>query len=369
MNLCDIFCQSKAVNSLERAFLANKIPHAYIFAGMDGVGKFTTAKYWAKLLLCDSPVTKNNFAVSCDNCPSCTAIDSDCHPDFHHIYKELIQYTKNPQNRKKTPIDLPIAVVKEFFLEKVQKKPMLSDSKIFVISESEKLNTASQNAILKVLEEPPGKSFIILLCTKLDNLLPTTKSRCQTIRFGPISEEKIIEYLAGFEVDSVEAKFLARFSGHSFGTSELLSKLEPSFYKIKKQMVKSFCQWKLTSTVDFAQWINSTASQLTGSWEKLMPNLSRSDISRQTRKLMAQIVITAASDAMKLGIADPNQLIHFDQAALIGKLAQKYEPSQHSRIIENCFKTSRFIDASVNDKLIFEHMLLNLANTDILNGF
>jgi DNA polymerase-3 subunit delta' len=364
MNLSDIFCQDKAVNTLQRAYGAKKIPHAYIFAGADGVGKFTAARCWAKLLLCKSPVGKNDFNDSCSKCPSCMALDVDSHPDFHHIYKELIRYTKNSQNREKTPIDLPIDVVREFVIEKVQIKPALSAAKVFVVSESEKLNAASQNALLKTLEEPPDKSFIVLLCTKLDNLLPTTRSRCQIVRFGPVSEEKIISHLAGAGIDKEETKFWARLFAGSIGQAELLSKLEPSFYEIKKQFLNHLCSCRLADCVELAQWINSTASKLTQTWQEIKTGISSSDINRQAKKIFILILTSALEDAMKQSLVRPNEMTNFDQPEQIKTLAQRYDQQKCAELIEDCFLTNRFIDASANEKLVFERLLINFANPD-----
>ena len=61
MGLKDIFCQDRAIGTLERAMAAGRVPHAYIFAGPEGVGKFTTAKEWAKLLLCENPSASNGI--------------------------------------------------------------------------------------------------------------------------------------------------------------------------------------------------------------------------------------------------------------------------------------------------------------------
>ncbi|GAF75732.1 unnamed protein product, partial [marine sediment metagenome] len=176
MPLKEIFCQDKALSILQRAYAADKVPHAYIFAGIEGVGKFKTASEWAKLLLCKNPVIEKTdsirFADSCCLCESCRTFEAGSHPDFIHIYKELIQFTKEGKD-KKTPVDLPKDVVKEFLIEKVSIRPTTSERKVFVVSEAEKLNAASQNALLKVLEEPPRYCCIILLCTRLEKLLPT----------------------------------------------------------------------------------------------------------------------------------------------------------------------------------------------------
>jgi hypothetical protein len=366
MNLSDIYCQDKAVASLRRAFETGRLAHAYIFDGIDGVGKYTTAKAFAKLLLCNEPRHGDggaNPVDSCGKCESCRMMDADNHSDFHHIYKELIQFSKDPENRKKQPIDLPIAVIREFLLEKIQIRPGLSASKVFVISESEKLNAASQNALLKILEEPPYKSFIILLCSKLDNLLPTTRSRSQIIHFGPLSEEKIIEKLP--LINKNEAKFLARLTNGSLGQSELLSKLEPSFYEMKKEFLNRFAKFQLADAVDFAQWINTSAGQLTESWVKLKAGSSKSDLGRAAKKIFVWLLISALSDAMKVSFGGEDKFTNFDQLAAVKAISQRYGQVGCSDLIELYYETIRFIDASVNEKLVFEHLLMNSANCAI----
>lgn len=366
MNLSNIFCQDRAVDTLQRAYSAQRIPHSYIFAGSQGIGKFTTARCWAKLLLCQSPVKKDDFADSCGKCPSCQAFEDNRHPDFHHIYKELTEFVSDPQIRKRTPIDLPIIVVREFIIAKVQIKPALSATKVFVVSEAEKLNQESQNALLKTLEEPPNGSFIVLLCTKLDNLLPTTRSRCQIISFGPVSEDKIIAHLAEAEINKQEAKFWARFTAGSIGQAELFSKLEPSFYEVKKQFLNRLCSSAPADAVDFAQWINSTAAQLTESWQKLKADTSKSDIGRQVKKTFVLMLTSALDDAMKLKFTEPGGMTNSDQPHQIKTLTQKYDPQKCAELIEDCFQANRFIDASVNEKLVFERLLINFVNSAMI---
>ncbi|MBN1787578.1 MAG: DNA polymerase III subunit delta' [Sedimentisphaerales bacterium] len=366
MNLSEIFCQDKAVNSLQRAYACGRLPHAYIFAGADGVGKFCTAGTWSKLLLCYSPIIKDNFADSCGKCESCRCFEGDSHPDFHHIYKELIKFVKDAQKRKRQPVDLPIDVIREFLIDKVQTKPALSAAKVFIVSEAEKLNAASQNALLKVLEEPPAASFIILLCTKLDNLLPTTRSRCQIVRFGPLDEEKIIAHLVQAGINKNEAKFWARFTGGSIGQAQMLSAIEPSFYEIKKEFLKRICRCQLADSVDIAQWINSTASKLTESWMKIKNDTSKADIGRQIKKIFVQMVISSLDDAMKQLKAE--KMINFDQAGQIQAIEQNRGAENCAKLIEDCFTAGRFIDASVNEKLVFERLLINFANSAMITN-
>ena len=185
VNLSEIMCQDKAIAGLQRAFSAGRMAHAYLFAGEDGVGKFTTARAWAKMLLCQNRSQRpgeSAFYDSCGQCPSCKLFEGGGHPDFQSVYKELITFTKEGKN-KTTPVDMPVDVIREFLIEKVSTRPQMSKNVVYVIQEFEKVNTSSQNAMLKILEEPPSFCVIILLCSRLEKMLPTILSRCQLVRF------------------------------------------------------------------------------------------------------------------------------------------------------------------------------------------
>jgi uncharacterized membrane protein len=179
-----------------------------------------------------------------------------------------------------------------------------------------------------------------------------------------LSEEKIIARLSQAGIGKNEAKFWARFSGGSIGQAELLSKLEPSFYEIKKEFFKRVCNCRLGDSVDIAQWINSTASKLTESWLKIKTDTSKSDINRQVKKTFVQMVVSALDDAMKQ--ADRAEMINFDQTQQIQVIGQNRGVEKCAELIEDCFLASQFIDASVNEKLVFERLLINFANSAII---
>jgi len=118
--------------------------------------------------------------------------------------------------------------------------------------------------------------------------------------------------------------------------------------------------------VDFAQWISSASSGLIKSWEELLADTSKSDIARQAKRAFVRIIISALNDAMKCDLAGADEMTNFDQPEHIRKLAQKFDPKDCAEAIDACFRTNRFIDSSVNEKLIFEHLLLNLINSDMM---
>jgi len=368
MSLKEIFCQDKAISLLQRAFASGKVPHAYIFAGLEGVGKFKTASQWAKLLLCKEPTVENNFAHACDSCQSCQAFEADSHPDFNHVYKELIEFTREGKGRK-TPVDLPIDVIREFLIEKVPTKPTLSQRKVFVVSEAEKLNAASQNCLLKVLEEPPEYCNIILLCTRLERLLPTTKSRCQIIRFGPIDEDRIIQQLKEMGTEQKKAQYFARLSQGSLGTACRWVELELAdahLYQTKRKLVSSMAEYKLADALELAQQSLDESKKIAGVWADLDKATSKTDINRRAQKTLIQIIISALHDAMRLDVTPTKAAINFDQKEQIKKLAGRFGPEQAAQKIADCYKTLRSVEAGVNEKLIFEQLLLNLAGSDII---
>ncbi len=363
MSLKEIFCQDKAVEILQRSFAAGKTSHSYIFAGIDGVGKFKTACEWGKLLLCEKPVKENDFFDSCGNCRSCRAFDAGSHPDFHFVYKELLEYTRKGKD-KKTPVKLPIDVIREFLIEKVSNRPIQSERKVFVVSEAEKLSIESQNALLKVLEEPPAYCCIILICTRLEKLLPTTKSRCQIIRFGPVDEEKIAEELEKTGLDKKRLQYFARLSDGSLGTAAVWARLElanANIYETKRELVSSLSDYEYADTLDLAQSFLNESRQIAAAWSALERTTSITDINRRAAKTLIQIVISALYDAMKLNVTPNRAIINFDQKQQIQEIADKFSPEQISEKIGEAYKMLQWLDANVNERLIFEHLLLKLA--------
>jgi DNA polymerase-3 subunit delta' len=369
MSLKEIFCQDKAISVLQRGFTADKMPHAYIFAGAEGVGKFKAAREWAKLLLCKNPVTENDFADSCGTCQSCRMFEADSHPDFNHIYKELLEFTKPENKDKKTPVDLAIDVIRIFLIDKVSNKPTLSQRKVYVVSEAERLNASSQNAMLKVLEEPPEYCTIILLCTRMEKLLPTIKSRCRILRFSHIDQERITDRLKAMGLDSEKAQYFARLSQGSLGQGCQWAQLElagANLYQIKKELVGFLPTYNLADCLHRAEWLLEKGKKITDVWAELDKNTSKTDLHHRAQKTLIQIIISALYDAMKTDIAGPQGLVNSDQQEQIKGIAERFSPEQAAEKIADAYKTMHWIESSVNEKLIFEQLLLNLVDFDTI---
>lgn len=354
---------------LQRAYVSDRWSHAYIFAGPEGVGKFKTACAWAKLLLCEKPIVKGDFADSCGSCPSCRLFEAGSHPDFNHVYKELLEFTKD-NAEKKTPVDLAIDVIREFLIAKASSRPTLSKRKVFVVSESERLNDSSQNCMLKILEEPPQYCSIVLLCTRLEKLLATTRSRCQIVRFGTIDEGRIAGKLREMGIEEAPARYFARLAQGSLGAACQWARLESAgagLYEIKKELLDSLAGYEFAGALDLAQDILGWNKKIADVWAELDKATSKTDINRRAARTVILMIVSALQDAMRRGAGAPDESANFDQKKQIEALAARFDAELAAEKIAECYRMLGWIESSVNEKLIFEQLLLNLADSDTMN--
>lgn len=207
----DIFGQDRAIEALRDAYVADRLPHALIFAGPVGVGKATTAQALGALFLCENPKKDS----PCGKCAACKLFEANSHPDFHVITKELIRY--HDKTGKSKGIELSIFVIRPELIDKVAMKPAMNRGKVFVIEQAELMNAQAQNAMLKTLEEPAGRALIILLTDQPGLILQTVRSRSQTIRFAALEREVVKEQLGARKIDKRTADRAASVADGSLG--------------------------------------------------------------------------------------------------------------------------------------------------------
>jgi len=351
---------------LQRAFAAGRWALAYIFAGIEGVGKFKTALEWARLLCCAEPITKGGVAEGCGSCESCRLFEAGSSPDFHHVYKELLEFTKGNE-AKKSPRDLSINVIREFLIDKASAKPTVSQRKVFVVSESEKLNTNSQNALLKVLEEPPEYCCIVLLCTRMEKLLPTIKSRCQTIRFGPIDQNRIIEKLNGMDLGPEQARYFARLAEGSLGAACRWAELEladAELFETGRRILAGLATLETADALNMAEKLVVDANRIAGVWAGVDKNTSKTDINRRATATLLRMIILNLHDVMMLQVGAEGEAAGRDKTGLITKLARRHDAERAAEMIAECYRMLQWIESNVNEKLILERLLLSMADSD-----
>ena len=203
----DIIGNIKIKEILEGAIKTNNILHSYLFVGTEGIGKSIFAKKFAKMILCI-----NKDKEECNNtCESCIKFDNNNNPDFK-IIKPDGNNIKIDQIRQMN--------------SKVMEKPIISEKKVYIINDSEKMTKEAQNSLLKTLEEPPQYVVIILICSKENDLLNTIKSRCTKIGFSNLTNDEINKYLRKNNYEILENNFLNLSQGSIKKAIEVISNKE-----------------------------------------------------------------------------------------------------------------------------------------------
>jgi len=170
-----------------------RVPQALIFAGRDGIGKKCFALEIARSFVCTARIE----GMPCNECPACVRSNQFNLPtsgkksDYEQVY-----FSGHPDIGMIVPNKNAIYIDAVRDLEaEAHFLPYEGRARVFILDEAEKLGLSQKNAanaLLKTLEEPPPTTHIILITSKPSTILQTINSRCQTIRFSPVSDKEII---------------------------------------------------------------------------------------------------------------------------------------------------------------------------------
>jgi DNA polymerase-3 subunit delta' len=203
----DIRGQEKAIAFLRGVIANERVASAYLFAGMGGIGKTTTALGFALLINCADPVDGD----ACTRCDSCRKIFDGNHPDIR-----LIEPDKDGRAIK-------IDQIREIERQ-IAFSPVSARYRVMIIDPAERMTDEAANAFLKTLEEPPPRNVFILNVRDPGDLFPTIVSRCQRVPFKPLAPEYIADFLTHEEnVDAERARLVARLSEGSLGRAQRLA--------------------------------------------------------------------------------------------------------------------------------------------------
>jgi len=197
--------QETAIAFLKKVIGRGKIPHAFLFTGIEGVGKTTTALAFCQAINCQDPVN----GEGCGSCRNCRQLMSGNFPDLQFIEPEG-QYIKIEQIRE---LNRDICF-----------RPVEGSYRVVVISRAEAMNQESANSFLKTLEEPPPGNVLILKVKEPRDLLPTIVSRCQKVSFRPLPRSAVSQYLINeMGIAGETASLIAGISDGSLGKAIRIS--------------------------------------------------------------------------------------------------------------------------------------------------
>lgn len=178
--------------------------HAWLFAGPVGVGKFRVARWWASLLKCPE-------AGRCQPaCESCRLVAGGVHPDVFETGpapkdKNALQSADVEIERKRS---VGIEESRNL-LRRLALRPTRPGPRIAIVREAGTMTAEAQNALLKLLEEPPGSAVIILVTDNIGSMLTTVRSRCRHLAFGALSDDEVFEALTRLGKEAGEARAAA----------------------------------------------------------------------------------------------------------------------------------------------------------------
>jgi DNA polymerase III subunit delta' len=338
-----IFGQSDAIDSLRRAYLADRLPHGLIFAGPTGVGKATTVCALAKLFLCEQPKSDS----PCGRCESCRLVESGNHPDSHVITKELIRY--HDKTGKSKGINLSIDVIRPELIEPASRKAVMGRGKVFVIEQAEVMTAQSQNALLKTLEEPAGRALIVLLTDQPDALLPTIRSRCQTVRFAALDPALAARELVKRGQDKALAARAAELASGSLGVA--LKWIEDGVIEPAEQLLgqlDGLFAGRLPD--DLPGWFRKAADAYA---ERQMQRDELGSKDQATREGLALYLHLAAEHVRR-------RLEQFGGGGAGSSGAASVELERACAAIDAIARAEQYLDANVNIPLVFQQLAATL---------
>ena len=337
VKLSDIFGQDDAVSWLRAAFEADRLPHGLIFAGPAGVGKATTARAVGAAFLCERPTG----ADACGTCDSCRGLEAGNHPDFHEFAKELIRF--HDKTGKSKGITLSIHVIRAELIEPAGRKASLGRGKVFVVEEADLMQPDAANATLKTLEEPAGRTLIILLTDQPGALLPTIRSRCQTVRFAALGEELVRRELEKRKIDKRTAADAALLAEGSLGVG--LRWIEDGVIERARDLVAQIDElFHGNPPADLPDWLKKAADAY-------------------AEKQLERDELASKDQATREGL---NLYMHVAATRFRKRLAESPDPDELDRAcaaIDALARAEEYVNSNVNVGLTLQQLAVTLERT------
>jgi DNA polymerase-3 subunit delta' len=373
VSIFEVRHQPRAHRVIQRALASQRMPHAYIFAGPEGVGREMLASRLAKVLLCGAPVERSiddpaigmsSGADACGECQDCRLVEAWTHPDLFLIHRQLNRQHPDPTIRKQKALFLGVDVIRHFLVERGIMKPARGRAKVFIVREAERLNDASQNALLKTLEEPPPATFIILITSALDRMLPTTRSRCQQVLFQPLPRSFIEQRLASMrDISEAEAAFAATQAEGSLG--EALRLLDDGVYGIKsawgERLRELIASSRGFAPHGLARPFIEDAKGLGKCMAQRDPDVSDTDAARAGLRTMLSVLAGFYVDALRATLKSALASIHADQPEVIDALTDARSKQALLRALGEIASAETSLNRNANLDLTFEKLFIRLA--------
>ncbi len=321
--LREIVGHKQIVKTLLNAVASGRVAHAYLFAGLEGVGKETAATAFARALLCSRPVQGD----ACGMCRECRQVRSRNHPDLHFV---------RPAGTS-IKIDQIRAVQR-----RVPYRSYQGGRKVFLIRDAETMTKEAANCLLKTLEEPPRGTVLILISSRPQALLPTVLSRCQQYFFKGIPDLELIRGLVELHGLAEEDAYLpAALSGGSMGAA--LAYASGSFQEERNAVLELVESMKKYGPLEALE----KAGEVSGNKERVLT-------------LLEMLACWYRDLLVYREAGETGTLFNQDRVAVVASEAERFETGLLVKIIESIESAKNKIEANANTRLVLEALFLRL---------
>ena len=331
MSFRDVYGHEKIIETLRKTLAQKRTAHAYLFSGIQSIGKRTLALEFIKALNCEQA---DSLDDSCGECVSCRKIQRMSHSDVFSVAADG-QFIR-------------IDAIREI-KERVKCKPMEARRRAFIIDDADKMNDQAANALLKILEEPSMANILILVTARPYSMPSTIISRCQHIRFNPLSSETVAKLLVEqMDMDNQRALLLAALSGGSIGSAMELNKENIVAYRAELlELLSVTHRDDPFSLINFATFLGQGKKEI---------------------KQGLSILNTFFRDVLIFKEIKKNEmLINQDNSAFVSAYAARLSGEQILQNIEQIERAGEIMEQNVNKSLTLETMAfkLNYCETQI----
>jgi len=377
VSIFDVQHQDRAHRIIQRALASQRMPHAYLFAGPDGVGKEMLATRLAQTLLCESPQRKplpesitgcldNNEGLdACGQCQDCHMVQAETHPDLILIYRQLNKQHPDSTIRKQKALFLGVDIIRHFLVDRSGTRPNRGRARVFILREGERMNEAAQNCLLKTLEEPPPATFIILLTHAMDRMLPTTRSRCQQVFLQSLPTDFVEQQLQSLRPDA-DAKAVAYAARHCAGSlGNALRQIDDDIFSLKQswgqQLIELIGSNRRTAPDALAKPFEADAKSLGKCVIDRDPDVSDTDATRAGLQMLLSVLGDFYLDALRKSAGSDMNLINADQPEIVDGITATQNTQSIMQSIRRLNQADTNLSRNANITLTLETLFIQLA--------
>lgn len=379
MQFSGIIGQQEIKNRFIRTVIEQRIPHAQLLTGSEGIGKLALAIAYAQYISCEN----RGETDSCGECPSCIKYRKLAHPDLHFVFPVI-----KPAGKSSVVCDDFIADFRSMVLEntyfsvnewyarisgdakqgmiygnesqeiirKLSLKTYESEYKVMIIWLPEKMNDTCSNKLLKILEEPPAKTVFLLVSNAPDQIMTTILSRTQIVNVPRLTDDDITLALLhhpDLELTQLDAVNVARISNGSYLTAlSILKDDDENKLNFERFVMIMRLAWQVGNRKDHASL---------KTLKKWADEMAAAGVGRERQKNFLAYAQRMIRENYILNLHNPelNYLTTYES-----DFSQKFSPFIHERNVEDLMAefalAERHIEQNVNAKMVFFDLVLKV---------